>query len=124
LPNSEWNPTVVITDLNLDPDHLLFEGIDTSQYPHFSIGEVAKIFFAKSPSWLRGQETAGKFSIQGEDVFLVRRRVAKHARYFCLEDIELMVHALAFNRVINGVRLRTTLTVLKGVGQIWGYLSV
>lgn len=124
MPLSEWDPTVVITDLNLDPDHLLFENIDTTPYPHFSVGEVAKLFFAKSPSWLRAQETAGKFNIEGEDLFEVRRRVAKHARYFCLEDIELMAHALAYNRVINGVRLRTMLTVLKGVGQIWGYLSV
>jgi hypothetical protein len=124
MSNPDWNPTIVIADPSLDPDKLIFEGVDTTKGPEFSVGEVAKYFFARSPSWLRQHEIKGHFFVHGEPDFTPRRRVARNARFFYLEDIERIAHALAFNNVITGARLRTILILLKAEAQIWGFLTI
>jgi hypothetical protein len=40
-----------------------------------------------------------------------------------MEDIERLAHALAYNNVITGARLRTVLILLKAEAQIWGILT-
>lgn len=120
---SEWNPTVVIADAAIDSERFLFDGIDTSKYPTFSVGEVSKVFFAKSPSWLRQQEAKGFLLIEGDIDFTPRRRISKSARFFCLEDIEKVAHALTYHNVISAVDLRVVLTMLKAQGLLWGYIS-
>jgi hypothetical protein len=122
VPN-DWTPTIVIADPSLDPDRLLFQGIDTTKGPEFSVGEVAKYFFARSPSWMRTHEAKEHFIIPDEPGFEPRRRVSRNARFFYLEDIERIAHALAYNNVITGARLRTILMLLKAEAQVWGILS-
>lgn len=121
--SQNFAPTIVIADPNLDPDKLLFEGVDTSKGPAFSVGEVAKFYFARSPSWLRDHESKGNLVIAGEPEFTPRRRVSRNARFFYLEDIERVAHALTYNNVITGARLRTVLVLLRAEAQIWGILS-
>lgn len=119
---SGTEPTLLFSEVGLDPDRLIFEGIDTTRYPTFSVGETAKFFFARSASWLRTQDNAGKFITEDEG-FVVRRRVAKNARFFCLEDIEKMAHALATNGQISTARLRIVLSQLKIQGRLWEYIG-
>ena len=121
--SGDWQPTVVIADAYIDPDRFIFEGVDTSRYPTWTVGETAKVFFAKSPSWLRSQERCGRLSIPGEEPIQPKRRVQNNARFFCLEDIEFISHSLAYHGVISGVKLRLTLVMLKAQGQLWGYIA-
>lgn len=113
---------MVIGDLSLDTERLLFQGIDTSEGPHYSIGEVTKTFFARGPQWLRNQENIGNFAVDGEEQLTVVRREGKFARDFLLSDVELIAHALAYNQVITGRKLRSIVTILRSIGEIWGFL--
>ncbi len=113
-------PLLVVPE-TLDPDKLLFEGIDTSHYPCFSVGEVAKIFFARSPSWLRDAERAGQLTMPGVDFDGPKRRIAKSARFFCLEDIEKVDHCLMYHQLIPSYKFIAALKILQCMGQIWGY---
>ena len=121
--SGDWQPTIVIADAFIDPDRFIFDGVDTSAYPTWTVGETAKVFFAKSPSWLRNQERRGKFCIPGEEPVEPKRRVQNEARFFCLEDIEKIAHCLTYYGVISGTKLRTTLVMLKAQGQLWGYIA-
>lgn len=120
---TDYDPTVIIADAGIDPNNFLFEGIDTSELPTFSTGEVAKLFFARSPGWLRQQEAKGYFVIEGDIEVAPRRRISKNARFFCLEDIEKIAHALTYHQAIPAYRLRTVLMILKGQGKLWGYIN-
>lgn len=121
--SGDFQPTVIISDSAIDPDRFLFEGVDTSPGPVYSVGETAKIFFGRSPSWLRGHESAGKFLIPGQDPVVPNRRVQNSARFFCLEDIEKIAHCLAYHGVLTGARLRIVLTILKAQAQLWNYIA-
>lgn len=123
MPNPTYDPTVIIADAAIDPDKFLFEGVDTTEFPTFSVGEVSKIFFARSPAWLRQMEAKGYFDVEGDIEFTPRRFVSKNARFFCLEDIEKVAHALTYHQAIPATRLRIILTMLKAQGQLWGYIG-
>ena len=121
--SGDLQPTVIIADAYIDPDRFIFDGVDTTSYPTWTVGETSKIFFAKSPEWLRSQERRDRFVIPGEEPVVPKRRVARDARFFCLEDIEKIAHCLAYHGVISGAQLRITLVMLKAQGQLWGYIA-
>jgi hypothetical protein len=59
--------TLVVTDAALDPDKFMLDGIDTSKNPHFTVSEVAKVFFARSSHWIRWLETKHAFILDSTD---------------------------------------------------------
>jgi len=114
--------TVVVADSGVDPERSLFAGVDTFQRgPMFSIGEAAKVCFARSPQWLRLHEAQGHFLVGGEGP-VIGRREGKFARVYSLADLEAIAHALAYHRVISGRRLLSVLYVLRGIGEIYGLI--
>lgn len=121
-------PQMVVVNSDLRADGFIFEGIDTSVKsddpdkpgPTFTVSEVAKVFFGRSPHWVRWRERKGFFTLDGEDVS--GHRTETGARSYTLGDIEQMAHALAQNGAINGTQLNLALVLLKTSGQVHGYL--
>lgn len=46
----------LLADPDIDLDKLMLEGIDTSAGPIFSVSELSRFFFARSPHWVRWLE--------------------------------------------------------------------
>lgn len=59
-------PSVVIADSRLDPDQFMLANIDTSEKPHYTVSELAKFFFGRSPHWIRWREREGYFVLDGD----------------------------------------------------------
>jgi len=113
---------VVVADSGVDPERSLFVGIDTAQRgPMFSVGETSKVFFARSPQWLRLHESRGHFEVDGVGPVIARRE-GKFARVYSLADVEAIAHGLAYHRVISGRRLLSVLYILRGIGEIYGLI--
>lgn len=113
---------LVLIDPQIPEDHFLMEGIDTSvSGPHFSVNEVAKFFFARTPHWIRKMERTDILVLDGERVG--RRRTAKGARTYLLEDIEKMAHALAAKSNINHEELRRILHLVRLCAQQHKHLN-
>lgn len=95
--------------------------------PIFTVAEVAKIFFAEDPDWLRWrlkkseQNPHGFFVLDGKP--LPDRRTDKNFRYYTLADIEKMAHALAQNGGISGARLIQIVGIIKNMLKIWGFVA-
>lgn len=121
ITSMNQSPIIMMADPLLDPEKMIFDGIDTSEYPLYSVGEMAKVFFARSASWARSHENAGHFDL--DDKFIPRRRIAKNARYYSLSEIEQIAHGLAANQIISGARLRLVLTMIRSQGQLWDYIA-
>jgi hypothetical protein len=113
-------PTVFMVDERVDPDKMLFEGIDTSSGPVYTISEVSKFFLIRGAHWTRCVERDGRFSLDGKPH--VPRRTPKGARYYLLEDVEQMVHGLAQNGLLAGGDLGRILVLLKTEAQLYGIL--
>lgn len=112
---------VVVTDPRIPTDRYIFEGIDVSREPVFSISEVSKFFFARSPDWIRWRERKGFFVLDGQDVG--GYRTEEGARRYSLSDVEKMAHSLAEKEAINGAQLTVTLILLQTQAKLWGYIS-
>lgn len=122
----------VLTDeaMDLDPDHLIFEGIDTFRAytskkgepkirgPIFTVSEMAKFFFARTNHWVRWLESNGKMLDPDGDPVGNRRDAKMGNRIYTLGDIELVAHALASNGAISGAQLRHTLRLLRTQGEM------
>jgi len=108
----------------------------TKDGPHYTVGEVAKFFFAKGPDWLRwrhdptpppGKTKAdlshpdGWFILDGERI--EPRRRSTHHRYYTLYDIERMAHALAMNGGIDGATLVKIIRLVKTEAELHGVLA-
>lgn len=52
---------LIVEDPKLPGDKTIFDGMDVSRQPWFTVSEVAKFFFAKSPHWVRWRERKGYF---------------------------------------------------------------
>lgn len=115
----EPDGAVVVTDHRIDPDSLMLAGIDTSKAPLYSVGEVAKVFFARSAHWVRWVEREGKLVIDGKPVAQERSKAG--SREYSLTDIELMAHALAINGAITGAQLRLALAQVGLQSELYGY---
>jgi hypothetical protein len=111
---------VVVTDSRLPTDKFILEGIDVAREPVFTVSEVAKVFFARSPHWVRWRERKGFFVLDGEDVS--GQRTDDGARRYNLADIEKMAHALASKGAINGAQLTNALLLVQIEARVWGYL--
>ena len=110
----------VLVDDRLDPDRLILEGIDVSEGPHFSVGNVSTFFFARSPHWIRWLERKGQLVLDGKPVG--DSRSERGARYYTLADVELIAHALAENRAINAAQLRLALMMVRLQAEMYGFI--
>lgn len=111
---------VVVTDSRLPTDKFILEDIDVTREPVFTVSEVAKVFFARSPHWIRWRERKGFFVLDGEDVS--GQRTTEGARRYNLADVEKMAHALAAKGAINGAQLTNALLLVQTEAKLWGYL--
>lgn len=97
----------------------LLDGIDTSQGPIFSVSEVAKVFFARSPHWIRWKDP---FILDGEDVggYRVELETGEPgARRYFLSDVEKMTYALAAVGGIDGTQHLNALNVVKAIADLY-----
>lgn len=111
---------VVVTDARLPEDRLLMEGIDCSEGPLYTVSEVAKFFFAKSAYWIRWRERSGAFVLDGKPVGTAR--TPQGARVYDLSDIEKMAHALASQRLLDGMDLQLVLYAVYCQARLWGFI--
>lgn len=112
---------IILTDTRLPTDQFILDGVDVSEEPIFTVSEVAKMFFALSPHWIRWRERKGDFILDGEDVSGQRNETG--ARRYTLADIEKMAHALAAKGAINGAQLTNTLLLVQTEARLWGLLG-
>lgn len=116
----------VMTDMRIDPEQMMLEGVDTSKKPLFTVSEMAKFFFARSNHWVRWLEQTGKMTITDPDGTVrevgTRRSEKMNGRVYTLSDIEEIAHALAANSSISGAQLRHTLLLVKAQAVMNGYL--
>lgn len=111
----------ILTDTRLPADKFILEGVDVSEEPLFAISEVAKMFFARSPHWIRWRERKGDFNLDGEDVSGGRTQTG--LRKYTLADIEKIAHALAEKGAINGAQLNTVLLLVQTEARLWGHIA-
>jgi hypothetical protein len=112
---------VVLTDSRLPTDRFILDGIDVTREPMFTVSEVAKVFFARSPHWIRWRERKDYFVLDGERVG--GQRTDEGARRYNLADIEKMAHALAEKGAINGAQLTNALLLVQTEARVWGYIQ-
>ncbi len=86
--------------------------------PRFSVSEVAKTFFGRSPHWIRLLETEGRTTLKGQAVANTRTQFG--ARSYTVADIELLAHALYENEAIDEAQLILAVTVARNVALSWG----
>ena len=109
-------------------DGFMLAGIDTSTRPVYSVAEVSKVFFARSPHWVRWVERKGWLVLDGEQVGTYRKPVGDDVkpgngyRQYCLSDIEKMAHALAQHGAIDGDQLMNALRIVAAQARLYGYL--
>lgn len=111
---------VVVADSRLPTDHFILEGVDVTREPLFSVSEVGKVFFARSPHWVRWRERKGEFVLDEEDV--AGQRTDGGSRVYNLEDIEKIAHALAQHGAIDGNQLNLALLTVQLQAQIWQHI--
>lgn len=111
----------VITDEELPADRLIFDGVDTTEGPLYTISEIAKVFFARSPHWIRWREKTGIFTFDGQPVGV--GRTPKGARVYTLGDIEKMAHALVAAEGLNAEELANVLRICQANARMWELIA-
>lgn len=96
----------------------LFDDLDQAANPHFSVSEVAKIFFARSSHWVRWREDDKVEGFVLDGVVLKTPRTEQGARYYTLPYVERMAHALAQQGAISGAQLANTLTTVEAIAKV------
>lgn len=117
--------SVVLQSAGLPEDHMILEGIDTSEGPLFSVTEAGKVFFGRSGHWIRWRERDGALVLDGVPVGRGRRAGKKKSegyRSYSLTDIEQMTHALCQNGAIDGAQLLHALRVVQSISRVYGHL--
>lgn len=124
--------SVIVNDPQLmpGPSGMILEGIDTRLKPVYSIGEVSKVFFARSTYWLRWAERKGYFTLDGHAVGDRRKLGADEivhggiagTRTYCLNDIEEMAHALISHGAISGGKFRAILYMIANQARLYEYI--
>ena len=145
-PAPKKEPLVVVTEptLHAGPNGFIIDGFDVSKQPHFTVSEVAKFFFARSPHWVRWRQDKGYFVLDGKPVGVHRKVPKKSARpgeeddgldytivnggnegsrIYTLEDVEKMAYALADMQAIPGEKLRQVLRLVDAQARLWGYID-
>jgi hypothetical protein len=141
MPSDEVTPVLVIMDYVIDPSTRLFDEVDTSREPHYTVSEAAKFFFRRSSHWIRlqenlcikcrrtkdqngcpkgGQHDVGLIRVNGHRV--ATNRTAGGARYYTLADIEDMARGLYQQDVIDHNQLSFALAIARIQGRLWDYL--
>lgn len=105
----------VLHEAGIDPDRLMFQSITHDSGLSFTTSEVAKIFFARSTSWMQVHEESGNFRSPQGGWVVDPARTPSGRRLWGLDDIERLAHALAQNGVIKAAKL---VAVLKIIGWI------
>jgi hypothetical protein len=114
-------PELLVIPDRIDPRKMMMEGLDDSEGPHYSVTEVAKVFFARSNHWLRDLERKGRLVLDGAPVG--QHRTKSGARTYGLVDVEQVAHALAQNGAIDGRQLQGALVIVNIQAQIYGILN-
>jgi hypothetical protein len=112
----DLEPTVILADTELDLNKLIFQGVDTTQCPLFSLNETASFFFAKKKLWLANHDRDKHLVFDGKMITGGREN---NMRFYNLSEIEKIAHGLAANQYIPGERLRITLQLLRWQGRLW-----
>lgn len=119
---------------------LMFAGIKTTE-PVFTVSEVARIFFARQAHWIRDSERKGWITYEGKPIGMRRpnRSPGQGDRVYTLADVEKMVHSLimwkrveywdehekchrfGYRQFISVAQARDALTVLRDIGEVYGY---
>lgn len=105
---------VILADRRIDPDNLIMDGIDDTEYPLYSVGEMAKVFFGMSTHWVRWMDKDP--IMYGEERVGDRRR--NGARVYSLSDVEKMAHAWAQAGRIKTPKLRAALETVKAQARV------
>lgn len=109
-------PVIVPEDKILDRDW------GVSAIPTYKVSEVAKVFFAMSPSWVRKHREQGHFG-----ALRFRRqdpeRGSASALLFLLSDIQPMAEALFEQGMISARELANTLNVISAQAALYGLLD-
>lgn len=112
-------PQKVVIEQEDLPSELMLDGVDTSGGPTFEPAEVAKIFFALSPHWIRWREGQGHMTYQGK---IVGARNERGARYYDLAAIERMIYALLEHDAITAERGLRALNIVRDIALVHGYI--
>lgn len=112
---------LLILDSEIDPDRFMFEGVPMERSPEFSIGELCKVFFARTDYWLRWREREDAFLLDGKPVG--DRRTGSGARVWNLAEVEQMLHAACRNEVISGVQLYAGLKIARAIAVNYKLLT-
>lgn len=146
LPPDEFTPPVLaIVDYVLDTSTPIFEHIDVSAEPHYTVSEAAMFFFRRSSHWIRLQENlcincrrtnrledhnrcplGGKHDVglnRLNGQFVAVHRTEGGARYYDLADIEDLARALYEHDVIDQSQLSYALAIARLQGKLWDYLT-
>lgn len=103
-------PSVVMTPEGVDPDRMRLAS-KPDFGPSFSIGEVAKFFFARKTYWVRWRERSGLFALDDGTGSQPRRSEHK-ARVYYLGDVERMIFGLLGNRKMDSLRAGRCLAIV------------
>jgi hypothetical protein len=134
-------PRVVMTISDIDPERMMLEGVNLQpldpvlkkpkKLMTFSVGEIAKTFFGKSPDWVRWREAHGYLTLDGEKVGVGRttpvdangkKTKTKGQRRYTLADVEKIAHALAEKGAIDSVQLIAALRIIEQIAIMYGII--
>lgn len=103
-------------------DRFLFDDVDLSKGPTFSVTEAAKVFFGLSGHWMRWREKEGHFRLiddaTGEEYNTEPHRTDSGAREYSLDTLEKMAHGLTQQGYMSGMELQAVLKALQAVGVV------
>lgn len=105
-----------------DFESVMFDALPEGEGPAFTVSEVGKIFFARSPHWMRWIEREGWLTDDDGEP-LVRRREGSTVRTYGLSDVEQIAYALADKRKIGAHQLLMALRVMRSIGDVWDLLE-
>ena len=90
--------------------------------PVLRIAEVARIFFARSPDWLRlPDKNTRPLTLEGEPFSVERSSTGN--RVFNLADVERLAHALLESQWISASQFFTTINILRWIAYNYKILS-
>lgn len=115
---------VIKAQFPLNKNGFLLEGrdvLDDKGRPTYTVSEVSKFFFARSPHWMRWAESRNYFTLDGRDVG--DSRTEQGARIYTLFDVEQMAHALAQHGAMNGAQLHGVLSIIAASARQWGFIQ-
>lgn len=126
---------VTFVDTRLDLSRFVTADLDTSREPHYTISELAKFFFNRTATWVRWRERKGYFILDavgpnGSKEYEVGpgskqyglNRTVEGARFYTLEDVEGIAHALAQKDAITGTQLYLAILAVHTQARIFGYI--